>query len=122
MPSRFRLILIPFLITLAVLLIRFVLEVAGIAGASVLNITWLMPIFGVYLSIVCLRQEMGFGRFITTFLLYTLAVRLPVVMVRVLPENHDAHLIERSHPQRVEHFLGRREHRTRCPFTGNEGF
>ena len=76
----------PAAITLAVTLCRFVMESAGISGASLFNISWLMPVFGVYFAILCLRQGMGYGGFTWIFLLYTLAVRVPVVLLSVIDQ------------------------------------
>ena len=84
MTTRFRLIFMPAAVTLAVTLCRFVMEVAGIPGAALLNISWLMPVIGVYLTLLCLRQGMGYGGFTWTFLLYTLAARVPVVLLSVM--------------------------------------
>lgn len=84
MTMRFRLIFMPAAVTLAGTLCRFVMEAVGIPGASMLNIAWLMPVFGVYFAIICLRQGMGYGGFTWTFLLYTLVARLPVILLSLI--------------------------------------
>ena len=69
----------PLAVTLAVLLLRFVMEAAEVGGRSYLNITILIPVFALYLSYVSLVKDMGFGGFQGTFIFYTLAVRLSVI-------------------------------------------
>lgn len=84
MTTRLQLIRLPFLVTLGVLFLRFVLDAAGWPVASVLNSGFLIPIFAVLLSLACLRNHMGYGAFIGTFLLYTASVRLAIILLTLL--------------------------------------
>lgn len=84
--NKIRLIFIPLAVTLAVLLVRFVMEAAETGGRSYLNITYLIPVFAVYLSYVSVVKDMGFGGFQVTFILYTLAVRLSVILLSLAGE------------------------------------
>lgn len=84
--NKVRLILMPLAVTLAVLLLRFVMEAAEVGGRSYLNITILIPVFALYLSYVSLVKDMGFGGFQGTFIFYTLAVRLSVILLSLAGE------------------------------------
>ena len=84
MKTRLQLIRLPVLVTLGVLLLRFVFDAAGWPVASVLNSGFLVPIFAVLLSLACLRNRMGYGAFIGTFLLYTASVRLAIILLTLL--------------------------------------
>lgn len=84
MSPRLQLIFTPAIITLAATLIRFVMEAVGVAGSSVFNISLLIPVFAVYFTVLCLRQGMGYGGFMATLLLYTLAARLPVLILSAI--------------------------------------
>lgn len=84
MKTRLQLIRLPVLVTLGVLLLRFVFDAAGWPVASVLNSGFLIPIFAVLLSLACLRNYMGYGAFMGTFLLYTASIRLAVILLTLL--------------------------------------
>ncbi|MBM3265800.1 MAG: hypothetical protein FJY97_20595, partial [candidate division Zixibacteria bacterium] len=79
MKTRLELIRLSFLVTLGVVLARFIFEVAGLPGASLFDLSFLVPVFAVTLSIGCLRNGMGYLGYLGTFLLYTLLVRMVVV-------------------------------------------
>ena len=52
----------------------------------------------------------------------TQAVRLPFPMVRVLPDDHHLHLVERRRVERVENLRSRREHHIMLLFFYQKGF
>lgn len=84
--KKLRLIYIPLSVTLAVLGLRFVMEAAVLDGRAYLNIAYLIPVFAVYISRICLRDGLGYGGFLGTFMLYTLAARLVVIVLSLLGE------------------------------------
>lgn len=84
MPSRFSLIRLPVIITLGLAAVQFLLEATGLVGSTIINIAWLIPIMVVWLTVICLRSEMGYGGFIGSLLLYTAAVRVPVILLTIL--------------------------------------
>lgn len=81
MKTRLQLIRSSVLITLGVVLLRFVLEAAGLPGAPIFDPAYLVPVFAVTISIGGLRNGMGYRGFLGAFLLYTLMVRLAVVLM-----------------------------------------
>jgi uncharacterized protein len=84
--KKLQLVYIPLSVTLAILGLRFVMEAAVLDGRSYLNIGYLIPVFAVYISRICLRNGLGYGSFLGTFMLYTVAVRLAVILLSLLGE------------------------------------
>jgi pimeloyl-ACP methyl ester carboxylesterase len=89
MTSRLNIIRLPVLITLGLAAVQFILEATGPAGSTLINISWFIPIIAIWLTMTCLRNDRGYGGFISSFLLYTVAVRLPVILLTVIGKTTD---------------------------------
>jgi|GEM_PF-713187 hypothetical protein len=84
MTSRTNIIRLPVLITLGLAALQFILEAAGLTGSTLINIAWLIPIMVIWMTTTCLRNRMGYGGFIGSLMLYTAAVRLPVIVLTIV--------------------------------------
>jgi pimeloyl-ACP methyl ester carboxylesterase len=84
MQSSLRLIRLPALITLGVTLLRFIFESAELPGASLLNISFLIPVFVVTFSVRSLRDGRGYGGYIGVLMLYTASARIPALLLTLL--------------------------------------
>ncbi len=84
--KKLRLTYQPVIVTLAFLVLRFVLEAGQVPGRSLVNVAFLVPVIAVYLSRKCLSAGMGFGGFLSTILLYTVIARLMVIPLSAIGE------------------------------------
>ena len=75
---------LPLVVTWGLVVLWFVLDVTALMAGGPFSINWTIPAAAAWLSVICLRAGRGYGGFLSAVLLYTVGVRLLIILLAIL--------------------------------------